>query len=129
MSHYQLLLTHLGTVLHAEYLVPLLAGTVAGVVGGALPGVTITMTVIMVLPFTFGLDPLQVANEGKLLAFVPASASESVLAAMRSHPLGASACVIGTVVADHPGMVVARTALGGTRVISMPIGEQLPRIC
>ncbi|WP_056296601.1 tripartite tricarboxylate transporter permease [Afipia sp. Root123D2] len=59
MNHYELLLTHIGTILHLKYLVPLIAGTVAGVIGGALPGVTITMTVIMVLPFTFGLDPLQ----------------------------------------------------------------------
>jgi hydrogenase expression/formation protein HypE len=76
-----------------------------------------------------GLDPLQVANEGKLLAFVPAAAADEVLAAMRAHPLGASARRIGTCVADHPGMVVARTALGGTRVVTLPIGEQLPRIC
>jgi len=76
-----------------------------------------------------GLDPLQVANEGKLLAFVPADASDAVLSAMRAHPLGATAARIGTCVEDHPGMVVARTALGGTRVIPMPIGEQLPRIC
>jgi hypothetical protein len=59
VSHYELLLTHMGTVLQMQYLVPLLVGTIAGVVGGALPGVTITMTVIVVLPFTFGLDPLQ----------------------------------------------------------------------
>ena len=59
MNHYELLLTHMGTVLHLQYLVPLLVGTIAGVIGGALPGVTITMTVIVVLPFTFGLDPLQ----------------------------------------------------------------------
>jgi hydrogenase expression/formation protein HypE len=76
-----------------------------------------------------GLDPLQVANEGKLLAVVPSSAAESVLAAMHAHPLGAGARRIGTCVDDHAGMVVARTALGGTRVIPMPIGEQLPRIC
>ncbi|WP_433301488.1 hydrogenase expression/formation protein HypE [Actinoplanes sp. CA-030573] len=76
-----------------------------------------------------GLDPLQVANEGKLLAFVPPAAESPVLAAMRGHPLGAGARVIGTCVAGHPGMVVARTALGGTRVVNMPIGEQLPRIC
>jgi hydrogenase expression/formation protein HypE len=76
-----------------------------------------------------GLDPLQVANEGKLLAFVPASSADSVLAAMRAHPLGSGTTIIGSCVDDHPGMVVARTALGGTRVISMPIGEQLPRIC
>jgi hydrogenase expression/formation protein HypE len=76
-----------------------------------------------------GLDPLQVANEGKLLAFVPAAAADEVLAAMRAHPLGAAARRIGTCGADHPGMVVARTALGGTRVVTLPIGEQLPRIC
>jgi hydrogenase expression/formation protein HypE len=76
-----------------------------------------------------GLDPLQVANEGKLLAFVPAAAADQVLAAMRAHPLGRGAARIGTCVADHPGMVVARTGLGGTRVVGLPIGEQLPRIC
>lgn len=76
-----------------------------------------------------GLDPLQVANEGKLLAFVPAESADEVLAALRAHPLGRSACRIGTCVADHRGMVVARTALGGTRVVGLPIGEQLPRIC
>ncbi|KIF67879.1 hydrogenase [Streptomyces sp. AcH 505] len=76
-----------------------------------------------------GLDPLQVANEGKLLAVVPAEAADEVLAAMRAHPLGGSACRIGTCVPDHPGMVVARTGLGGTRVVGLPIGEQLPRIC
>lgn len=76
-----------------------------------------------------GLDPLYVANEGKLVAFVAAADADRVLAAMRTHPLGARAAIIGTCVADHPGMVVARTALGGTRVVDLPIGEQLPRIC
>ncbi|MDT5103668.1 MAG: hydrogenase expression/formation protein HypE [Mycobacterium sp.] len=76
-----------------------------------------------------GLDPLQVANEGKLLAFVPADDADRVLTAMRNHPLGIRAAVIGTCVPEHPGMVVARTALGGTRVVDLPIGEQLPRIC
>lgn len=76
-----------------------------------------------------GLDPMYVANEGKLVAFVPAAGAERVLAAMRDHPLGARAAIIGTCVADHPGMVVARTALGGTRVVDLPVGEQLPRIC
>ncbi|MEV0720174.1 hydrogenase expression/formation protein HypE [Asanoa sp. NPDC050611] len=76
-----------------------------------------------------GLDPLQVANEGKLVAVVAAESADEVLAAMRSHPLGAGATVIGECVAEHPGTVVARTALGGNRVISLPIGEQLPRIC
>jgi hydrogenase expression/formation protein HypE len=76
-----------------------------------------------------GLDPMYVANEGKLVAFVPAADADRVVAAMRAHPLGARATVIGRCVTDHPGMVVARTALGGTRVVDLPIGEQLPRIC
>ena len=76
-----------------------------------------------------GLDPLYVANEGKLLAFVPAADADAVLGAMRAHPLGTGATVIGRCVAEHAGMVVARTALGGTRVVDLPVGEQLPRIC
>ena len=76
-----------------------------------------------------GLDPLQVANEGKLVAFVPADAADDVLAAMRAHPLGTGATRIGSCVDRHPGMVVLRTGLGGTRVVDLPIGEQLPRIC
>jgi hydrogenase expression/formation protein HypE len=76
-----------------------------------------------------GLDPLYVANEGILVAFVAPEDAEPVLAAMRHTPEGAGACAIGTVVADHPGMVVARTGLGGTRVVDLPAGEQLPRIC
>ena len=76
-----------------------------------------------------GLDPLYVANEGKLVAFVPRDRAEAVLAAMRAHPLGAGAAVIGECVSDHPGMVVARAAFGGTRVVDLPLGEQLPRIC
>ncbi|MFI6776566.1 hydrogenase expression/formation protein HypE [Nocardia sp. NPDC050412] len=76
-----------------------------------------------------GLDPLYVANEGKLVAFVPPEYAERVLDAMRAHPLGAHAAVVGHCVAEHPGMVVARTALGGTRVVDLPAGEQLPRIC
>ncbi|MFI2280064.1 hydrogenase expression/formation protein HypE [Nocardia beijingensis] len=76
-----------------------------------------------------GLDPMYVANEGKLLAFVAPEDADRVLAAMREHPLGAQAAMIGRCVAEHPGMVVARTALGGTRVVDLPAGEQLPRIC
>jgi hydrogenase expression/formation protein HypE len=76
-----------------------------------------------------GLDPWYVANEGKLVAFVPAEHAEAVLAAMRAHPSGAGAVAIGTCVAEHPGMVTARTPLGGTRVVDLPLGEQLPRIC
>ena len=76
-----------------------------------------------------GLDPMYVANEGKLVAFVPREHADAVLAAMRAHPLGAGAAVIGEAVAEHPCMVVARTGLGGTRVVDLPMGEQLPRIC
>ncbi|GAB91403.1 NiFe-hydrogenase maturation protein HypE [Gordonia rhizosphera NBRC 16068] len=76
-----------------------------------------------------GLDPMYVANEGKLVAFVAGGDAEAVLEVMRAHPLGAGAAIIGTCVPDHRGMVVARTALGGTRVVDMPAGEQLPRIC
>lgn len=76
-----------------------------------------------------GLDPLQVANEGKLVAIVPGEAADLVLQAMQAHPLGRSACRIGTCVPEHAGMVVAKTGMGGTRVVDLPIGEQLPRIC
>ena len=76
-----------------------------------------------------GLDPLQVANEGKLLAFVPRSVADDVLAAMHALPAGAGACVIGEVVEDHPGMVSTTTGFGASRVVDLPIGEQLPRIC
>ncbi|MFJ5222983.1 hydrogenase expression/formation protein HypE [Streptomyces sp. NPDC088400] len=76
-----------------------------------------------------GLDPLYVANEGKLVAFVPPGRADAVLAAMRAHPQGGGAVVIGSCTAEHPGMVVARTGLGGTRVVDVPLGEQLPRIC
>ena len=76
-----------------------------------------------------GLEPLQVANEGKLLAVVPAADADAVLAAMRAHEHGREAVMLGRVVADHPRLVVMRTALGGTRIVPMPIGEQLPRIC
>jgi len=76
-----------------------------------------------------GLDPLYVANEGVLVAFVAAEAEDDALAAMRACTVGAQAARIGVVVEDHPGMVVARTGLGGTRVVDMLPGDQLPRIC
>jgi hydrogenase expression/formation protein HypE len=76
-----------------------------------------------------GLDPLYVANEGKLLAIVPEAAAATLLAAMKSHPHGKDATIIGKVVDQHPGMLVARTGIGGRRVVDMQIGEQLPRIC
>jgi len=76
-----------------------------------------------------GMDPLYVANEGKLLAIVPHDQADAILYAMRQHPLGQQAAIIGEVVNRHPGMVVAKTGIGGTRVVAMSIGEPLPRIC
>jgi hydrogenase expression/formation protein HypE len=76
-----------------------------------------------------GLDAISVANEGKLVAFVPPGAVDDVMAAMHGNEHGRGATVIGTVVEDHPGLVVARTAFGARRVVDLPLGEQLPRIC
>jgi len=76
-----------------------------------------------------GIDPLYVANEGKLVAAVPAGEAEEVLAAMRRHPLGREAAIIGEAVGDYQGIVTMRTAFGATRIVDMPVGEQLPRIC
>ena len=76
-----------------------------------------------------GLDPLYVANEGKLIAIVDVAAADAVLAAMRGHPLGRQACVIGSVTEAHQRMVTMRTVLGTQRVVDMLAGDQLPRIC
>ena len=76
-----------------------------------------------------GLDPLHVANEGKLVAIVPAAFAEAVLAAMRGVPEGVDAVEIGRVVPDHPSMVTMRTIVGSQRIVDMHVGEQLPRIC
>ena len=77
----------------------------------------------------FGLDPLLVANEGKLTVIAPAEMSECLLKAMQAHPLGRQSAIIGQVVADSHYLVVAKTSLGANRVVPMPIGQQLPRIC
>ena len=76
-----------------------------------------------------GLDPLYVANEGKLIAIVPPEHADAVLRSMKSHPLGAAAQIIGTVTESHAGLVIMRTPLGTTRVVDMLAGDQLPRIC
>ncbi len=76
-----------------------------------------------------GLDPLYVANEGKLIAIVPAEVADVLLETMRRHPLGAEAQIIGTVTKKNPGLVTMRTPLGTTRVVDMLAGDQLPRIC
>jgi hydrogenase expression/formation protein HypE len=76
-----------------------------------------------------GLDPFYVANEGKLVAVVPPEEAEAVLEAMRARPEGQHAAVIGRVTAEHAGVVVARTGIGGSRVVDTLVGDQLPRIC
>jgi len=76
-----------------------------------------------------GLDPLYVANEGKLVAVVPAADADRVLDVMREQPLGRNAAQIGRVVDEHQGIVVLRSLIGGERVVMMRSGEQLPRIC
>lgn len=76
-----------------------------------------------------GLDPLTIANEGKLLAIVGAERAEAALEAMRAHPLGRQAVIIGEVRAEPQGMVFLRTDIGGTRVLDMLVGDPLPRIC
>jgi hydrogenase expression/formation protein HypE len=112
-----------------------LATSLNEIAGAAKLGVRVSERAVPVPPEVanacamLGLDPLYVANEGRLVAFAPRDRSEEVLAAMRAHPMGAGAAVIGECVDEHPGMVVARTAFGGTRVVDTPLGEQLPRIC
>jgi hydrogenase expression/formation protein HypE len=76
-----------------------------------------------------GFDPLYLANEGKLLAFVEPEDVDRVMAAMKRDTFGKEACVIGEVVDEHPGRVVMKTRIGGSRIVDMLTGEQLPRIC
>lgn len=76
-----------------------------------------------------GLDPLYVANEGKLLAAVPKQESEAALNALHAHPLGKNAAIIGTVLGEHQGKVFLTTPYGGSRMVDMLSGDQLPRIC
>ena len=76
-----------------------------------------------------GLDPLYLANEGRLVAITPWAQTEPALAAMRAHTLGDGACCIGRITDRRPGLVVMRTVLGGQRIVDMLVGDQLPRIC
>ena len=76
-----------------------------------------------------GLDPLYVANEGKLIAIVAPGAAECLVEAMRRHPLGGQARIIGTVTDAHPRLVTMRTTVGPSRIVDMLAGDQLPRIC
>ena len=76
-----------------------------------------------------GLDPLYLANEGKIVAVLPAAEAEAGLLALRAHPLGRDAAIIGAVDSGEPGRVTMETVFGGTRIVDMLVGEQLPRIC
>ena len=76
-----------------------------------------------------GLDPLYVANEGKLVAIVAPETAQKALLALQNHPLGKDARIIGRIISDHPRMVVMRTPFGTTRIVDMLAGDQLPRIC
>ena len=76
-----------------------------------------------------GFDPLYVANEGKMIAIVAEEDAASILKVMKKHRYGKDAAIIGEVIADHPGRVVMKTALGSSRIIDMLVGDLLPRIC
>ena len=76
-----------------------------------------------------GLDPLYVANEGKLVAIAAPEEADEILSAMRRHPLGREACIIGRVRDDRVGLVTMRTRLGTSRIVDILAGDQLPRIC
>ena len=76
-----------------------------------------------------GIDPLYVANEGKLVAVVPSHQADAALAALRANPLGSAAACVGEIHAEPPGIVVLRTSMGGTRIVDMLVGDPLPRIC
>jgi hydrogenase expression/formation protein HypE len=111
------------------------ATTLVEIAGQSQMGIVIREDVIPVRPPVaaaceiLGFDPLYVANEGKFLAIVAREVADQVLAAMRAHPLGADAALIGEVVDEHPGRVYLRSRIGGMRVVDMLSGEQLPRIC
>jgi hydrogenase expression/formation protein HypE len=76
-----------------------------------------------------GIDPLYVACEGRLVAVVDGSQAAAALAAMRAHPLGKDAAIVGTIKADPPGLVLLKTQFGGTRIVDLLVGDPLPRIC
>jgi hydrogenase expression/formation protein HypE len=112
-----------------------LATTLNEIAGQSGVGMTIDEAAVPVLPQVeaacefLGLDPLYVANEGKLVAIVPAAQAERLLEVMREHPLGRRAALIGEVIADPHHFVQMRTRFGGRRIVDWLAGDQLPRIC
>ena len=112
-----------------------LASTLNEIAAASRAGVVIDERAVPVRPEVagacemLGLDPMYVANEGKIAAVVPAAEVQAALAALRRLPRGRDAAIVGEVVGDHPGMVTVRSPIGGERVLPMLAGEQLPRIC
>ena len=111
------------------------AGSLNEIAGQSKVGILIDECKLPILPDVqsacdlLGMDPIYVANEGKLLAIVDPSCADDIVSAMRKSPYGRDAAIIGAVTTRHIGILAARTAIGGTRVIPMQIGEQIPRIC
>ena len=101
------------------------SGTGIEIIEGAVPVPEVVRAACGLL----GLDPLYIANEGRVVAVVRPERAEQALAAMRGTAVGAQSVRIGTVTDEHPGVVVARTGIGGSRVVDLPLAEQLPRIC
>jgi hydrogenase expression/formation protein HypE len=112
-----------------------LAVTLNDFAGRSKVGITIKESAVPVAPAVLaacellGLDPFYIANEGKLVAVVAAEDVETILASMKRNRYGSEATVIGEVVKEHPGQVVMKTSLGASRIIDVPVGELLPRIC
>jgi hydrogenase expression/formation protein HypE len=84
---------------------------------------------VLALSELLGISPLEVANEGKAILIVEAGKAEEILAALRSHPLGEEAAIVGEVTDEYPGRVVLATGVGGRRFLDMPLGDPVPRIC
>jgi len=76
-----------------------------------------------------GIDPMYVACEGRLVAVVDGGQADQALAALRAHPLGEQAAIIGEITAEPPGLVTLKTVFGGTRIVDLLVGDPLPRIC
>jgi hydrogenase expression/formation protein HypE len=112
-----------------------LAATLNEIATAAGVGIEIDEAAVPVRPVVaaacemLGLDPLTVANEGKVVAVVPAESAADALAALRAHPLGRAAVRLGRIVPDHAGVVALATRVGGRRIVPLPIGADLPRIC
>ena len=131
------------TVLHTSQRISVLRDPTRGGVATTLNEISKAARVGMVLDETsipvspavrgacevLGLDPLYIANEGKMLVILPEEEADTVLQKMREHPLGRGACIIGRLVAEHPSVVRMTTSIGSSRIIDMLTGEQLPRIC